>query len=492
MRMNMKRSRISKRVSWAPGVNLCQVKLFSCDDCPLKVGMISKDHLEAKSSKMLHSNTMGSDGLPPGFENGFVAVSQSRTELPLIPQIQWKCPPKIVMSNNWQVASGEESEEVKHQKSRELGVLEAVFPRFSAIPPSPAVSLDVQNENYNDSCTPLVPIIPIEEEESIYTPYIPAPVNTTTSSQPLDLSGSRLRSEMLNTANCNSSAPEPLSSAQPALGKLLPGLGADAVASASAALAVVNTVGQNGSMIDTDLLIKILADPKMIQKLISEGPPAGTGSAPKSMVSPHITGTNTVTQSAPMSFPTIPDNRVQTVLNTVPFQPDTLPVSGFNRTTPSSVPAPILESHRQLMPGLPNGNLFAIPNRVRSSAKTVSVKPNTAPIATLTKDANYYKNLIRAHGGEKDKTEESIFSRKRNHHNDFQELKLDQNVRQGELKLKNAKPCIYFKTTKGCRNGINCPFQHDMPIQWRTGSLIEAHGAKRMRLGGETAGRFLL
>lgn len=42
---------------------------------------------------------------------------------------------QIVLSNNWHVASGEESEEVKVQNSREARVLEAVYPRISAIPP---------------------------------------------------------------------------------------------------------------------------------------------------------------------------------------------------------------------------------------------------------------------------------------------------------------------------------------------------------------------
>lgn len=42
---------------------------------------------------------------------------------------------QIVLSNNWCVASGEESEEVKVQNSREARALEAVYPRFSAIPP---------------------------------------------------------------------------------------------------------------------------------------------------------------------------------------------------------------------------------------------------------------------------------------------------------------------------------------------------------------------
>lgn len=39
------------------------------------------------------------------------------------------------MSDDWCVAAGEESEEAEAQKLREMRVLEAVYPRFSAIPP---------------------------------------------------------------------------------------------------------------------------------------------------------------------------------------------------------------------------------------------------------------------------------------------------------------------------------------------------------------------
>lgn len=42
---------------------------------------------------------------------------------------------QFVMNDAWQVAAGEESEEVKAQKLRATRVLEAVYPRLSAIPP---------------------------------------------------------------------------------------------------------------------------------------------------------------------------------------------------------------------------------------------------------------------------------------------------------------------------------------------------------------------
>lgn len=42
---------------------------------------------------------------------------------------------QFVMSHNWQVVAGEESKEVEAQNIRETRVLEAVYPRPSAIPP---------------------------------------------------------------------------------------------------------------------------------------------------------------------------------------------------------------------------------------------------------------------------------------------------------------------------------------------------------------------
>ncbi|KAF3440278.1 hypothetical protein FNV43_RR18562 [Rhamnella rubrinervis] len=526
--MNMKRSRISKRVSWAPGLNLCQpplsqggsefkavstdkflrikghdgdfpgipemksiinyirgflymncfmVKLFSSEDFPAKVGLKSEDHHQAKLSKiLLHSNTKESGDLPPGFEHGFVA---RQSQHPRIPQIQWTCPSKIVLSNNCHVASGEESEEVNVQNSRESRVLEAVYPRISSIPPNPAVSLEVQNEHYDDSSTPIVPIIPIEEE-SIHTPYIPEPVNSTIRSQPLKLSGDSLRSEVLNTSKCDSPAP---SSALSSLGKL-PNLSADVIAAASTALSVMDTVSQNGNMIDTDLLIKILGDPIMIQKLINDGPVANAGSAATDTVRPPITANS---QSAPMSLPRPEMQR--SANGNLHRIPDIILESGFSRATPS-VPTSTPESNRT------NGNLYTTQGQVRPQAYAVNVQPKPAPLpsslpmneARHTKDVNYYKNLIRKHGGEKQETgRDPILARKRNY-NDLQDLKPEQNNKYGEFKLKNSKPCKYFKSTRGCRNGVNCPYQHDAAIQWRAGSLFEAHISKRTRLGGEITG----
>lgn len=372
---------------------------------------------------------------------------------------------------------------------------------FLSFSSSPSVSSEVKNEYYDDSQTPLVPLIPIEGEESPDTP-----VSTTISSQqplpqvPLP-SGPHV-------SKCDSHSMEPLASAQPFAqpsSAKLPDLGADVVAAAYTALTAITTCNENGNLIDTDLLIKILNDPKMIQKLMNNGPPANTGIAP-------ISESKTVTSSVPVTIRT-PDterpadensfhvpNGVRTTLNKVSLQHETHPISRFQQVVttkvPSSKPVPVVS-----LPRLSDENSFNIPNQMRSAVNVASVQPNTAPpISTFVvkeqarpmKDLNYYKNLIRQHGGEKVENKETIHAQNQENYHHFEEPKPVQNYKPGELKLKNSKLCMYFKTSKGCRNGANCPYQHDVPKQWRAAKVIDTHSAKRMKLTGEIYGRMLV
>ncbi|KAG5241113.1 zinc finger CCCH domain-containing protein [Salix suchowensis] len=110
----MKRSRKSGRVSWAPALNLCQVRLFLSE----------------------------------------IALQKS------VDMVQWKCPPNFVVNYDWRVTVGEESQESQAQKLREMRVLEAVYPRPSSVPPN------IEEEIYDDSLTPIIPLIPVEEEEA--------------------------------------------------------------------------------------------------------------------------------------------------------------------------------------------------------------------------------------------------------------------------------------------------------------------------------------
>ncbi|KAK1357647.1 hypothetical protein POM88_050903 [Heracleum sosnowskyi] len=68
-----------------------------------------------------------------------------------IPQLEWKCPPKLTLDPDWRVAAGEESTEAVIQR------------RVPTDPRLHAASLR-EASDHSDSRTPEIPIIPIEEE----------------------------------------------------------------------------------------------------------------------------------------------------------------------------------------------------------------------------------------------------------------------------------------------------------------------------------------
>ena len=54
------------------------------------------------------------------------------------------------------------------------------------------------------------------------------------------------------------------------------------------------------------------------------------------------------------------------------------------------------------------------------------------------------------------------------------------------MKFKSKKPCIYFGTPRGCRNGSDCPYQHDMSNRGEAGKVLMAQqNAKRLKVGRE-------
>lgn len=77
----------------------------------------------------------------------------------------------------------------------------------------------------------------------------------------------------------------------------------------------------------------------------------------------------------------------------------------------------------------------------------------SAPI----KDMNYYKSLIQQHGGGGGERRDVTKTRR------------------------ISKPCMYFKSPRGCRNGANCSYQHDTMMP-RLGCITEVPSAKRVKL----------
>lgn len=513
----MKRLRKSNRVSWSPDVSLCQVRLFSSEDCPSAVGSEAQELLQAKTSWILHSNSVDYDDRPPGFE-GSSCTNTMTQRLPYIPQIKWKCPTRIVMNANWHVVAGEESKEAGAQNRRELRVLEAVYPRLSAIPPSPSESMDVKEYHNNDDCnTLLIPITPIEED---------------------DEEEEHIRSSMEHLLKPKF----PFTEKEPGNEKLPSGISpggseADVIAAASAALTAIMKTQEQGSMIDTDLLIKILNDPKIIEGLMSHKetpakvatvtkesdadtilrPPSDTASGSKQIAHPvpfpisdpsflskvpktgaalSISGSQSVALSAPLSHPeqdkVLKANSgsnpmtLSVPLPTLRSDFKSPPTSTVNSSNSGSQSVPITFSSTgpmlDMLPRLPTSTVPApisgsqpvalpVPKPMFSSAKVVPAR-----------DINYYKDLIKQHGGECEKPKYPNLSGYGNISSYPPNSESAQNLKPKELKSKIQKPCMYFNSSRGCRNGSSCPYQHDPSFQLRASSIVEAQIAKRMKV----------
>ncbi|XP_059641678.1 zinc finger CCCH domain-containing protein 6-like [Cornus florida] len=498
----------SNRVSWAPGVKLCQVKLFLSDDFPIKVGVKTQDHLQTKTSLLLHSKGVDSDGHSSEFE-GRHHANALKEKLSCIPQIKWKCPPKIVLDCNWHVAAGGESQEAETQKRREMRVLEAVYPYFAAIPPSSSVSLDVEEcRQHDDSHTPLVPITPIEEgSPADMLSDIAEPPNASLNSQPLTLAQGVSISGNPNTSQSNPPSLKPSAYEKPAF-ETFPGLEANA----AAALAALVKSNEQGSLIDTDLLIKFLSDPKMIEKLSNENKaPANFENAPISRTKPMIPSIPLLSLKpdeikkfankceAPSNPGTAPATQSNLVTPLVPFpssKPSVVMINEYrgpenSGNEPGSIqstqfctepgvgvlPIPMLNPvENMVQPGLP-----VKPCRM-DAVPTFSFSAMTAPPA---KDFNYCKSLIKLHGERPETQYHDTVSQYVLPYNDLRGTKLVPSIKPIESNTKNQKPCIYFNSSKGCRKGSLCPYKHDMRSKLRSGGALEASSAKRMKLGGE-------
>ncbi|GMI66059.1 hypothetical protein like AT1G19860 [Hibiscus trionum] len=478
----MKRSRKTNRVSWAPGVNLCQVKLFLKEECPSKVGGEHQDTLQAKTSWTLHPSGMCATDLPPGFE-GSHYIGGYKYNLANIPRIQWKIPRKFALNFNWHVVAGEESQEVEFQKLRENRVLEAVYPRLTAIPPNPSVSPDVEVEHYDDSRIPLVPLTPIEDDEGEdVSSGIAVPKTASNFETPALL--------MLPGLS-NSGTPNMPHRASSAAEEPIPGVSSDMMA---AALTTVTKSKEQGGLVDTDLLVKILSDPEMVEKLIhNHGHPsiAADGNvvtAPSFVSEPEIGLTSLpCSKPATISSPMPADRNTNHLVKE--FQPVlSMPVS---RASIASNPNVSMISGHKAANG--TSAAYSTLNQVHPALSMMPVQPATAITSTTAmqkmeastvKDANYFKNLIREHGRQKEEAKAHNISQTGSHLNQIQNLK------PGASKTKFRKPCMFYNSSKGCRQGSNCTYLHDnKSLQWQIGRTLETPSAKRMKLSGEITGR---
>lgn len=384
---------------------------------------------------------------------------------------------------------------------------------------SPSVSFEVEKEDYDDNLTPIIPIIPIEEEESMditpddvaVTKHADSPTNLQSQNLPHHIPAAATSSKLSSTDVLSSSLGNPVPAVSPSLEVDL------AAAASSALAAALISSSDQCSLIDTDLLLRIFNDPTMIGNLTNQHKTAATtvsGTTPttdKPSISPVSVLTSTFDKPSVPLFRPVSGNSAATHSFALPTPTPTPPPPPSHPHAFTPTPQIHRRANKEIPPRsngmLPNLNTYTPQPRVVvssgvkraaplasvsssefSKVALSSVSPNqvqvqsgTAGSASAKKDANYYKNLIRQHGSDKQDSQIGKL------HNNNQDLKSVNNNMVRPI-LKTQKPCMYFSTPRGCRNGSNCPYQHDTSVKFGGGNAIGTQNAKRMKLGPEIKG----
>ncbi|ESQ45396.1 hypothetical protein EUTSA_v10010301mg [Eutrema salsugineum] len=502
----MKRSKKS-RVSWPPGPLLCQVKIFRTEDCPAKVASQPQRHNFTKIS----SGKPRAPDLPPGFEGSHYA---DKLNVSNIPRIKWKRPPKFLVNDALLIGDGVESTERRTENLRITKVLEAIYPHRSTIPSRPSVSPAVEAESFDDSKTPVIRLTPIEDE------WEPAEEST----------HSVLESNKQGQLETKppSSPQEPVS---------VSGLAPDLSLAASAALAALMKTKEQGSMVDPELLIKLLTDPKMIKNLITdttgklsetENQPVDTGIDPTRLVPQHFTASTMARKPQP---PVIIPQKQSLAASQPLTNPDRRRVSppkpGNGNITqlnpPRSIPMPVqfsvgIATEPSLPARLPSSSLPISLNLQRPqhafSEPKVIVKPQPQPqpqhtSAFRTSEMNnvqasvgfgrypqtgfdtYPMNLngVDANGRLKPIVQPlkglDYFKNLIREHGTVNHENTQYHSQTGKFngrfdQIKVQKQCIYYGTARGCKLGDSCVYVHD---RVRPSFEAEAPRAKRLKFG---------
>ncbi|KAA8528721.1 hypothetical protein F0562_036076 [Nyssa sinensis] len=473
----------SKRVSWASDEILCQVRLFLLEESPSQVGLGVQDHLQAKTSLLLHSTGVGADNnLPPGFEGAHPTILL-RNKLSQIPLVRWKCPPRFVLDVTWRVVAGEESKEVEVQTQREMRVLEAVYPRTSAIPPNPSVLAGMEDSYHNDQHTPLIPITSIEDEDAAADTSFDSMTSNiiAMSSHP-----PQLAPRIFPASQCGAIYSNPPTNGNPAAGMAL-GVEPSVAVPAYAALNAVMSDNDQGNLINGDLLAKILSDPQLIEKLVTDH-----GAAINQQIIPKPRSPGTTSSD----LPSVHINRTE--VGAPSLAPSTnlqiLPKPRLPRMTSSDLPSVHINRTEVGAPSLAatsSGPFYSPANRAGPSFKPQH-PPEVVPVratpagALVVKDINYYKSLIQQHGGERQEILPQFGSR---HTHQLVANPESVNTPKPRVsKPKIMKPCIYYNSSRGCRHGANCSYQHDALSEQRVSSMPEVQSAKRIKVDREITG----
>ncbi|KAJ0247770.1 Zinc finger CCCH domain-containing protein 6 [Hirschfeldia incana] len=216
-----------------------------------------------------------------------------------------------------------------------------------------------------------------------------------------------------------------------------------------AALTAISNNKELGSgMIDQQLLMKILSNPTLVENLVANS--GGPGPVSSSASSLYLSSTHEA--------------------------------NGVVTSTPAT-------SNGQYYPQ-PTPSLVYPPPPASSDQPSYGAPP--------ARDASYYKSLIQQHGGERQEAPPPVQQHLGYHRYNPQpgggpnpemvnSNNNNNNQRPRDSKPKIMKPCMYFNSSRGCRNGANCSYQHDatayQPRNPNNGNTSnpEMQSSKRMR-----------
>jgi hypothetical protein len=373
---------------------------------------------------------------------------------------------------------------------------------------SPSISFEAQESCRDDSSVHLVPLTAIEDDD---------PSDPFDSQQVLS-DPSLIVSHQSNSVAHPTIAPpaqvppsnDSVSLSLSDMSVMLSRLGAHADVAAATAVAITAlTSTEKGNLIDQDLIVKILNDPSLIEKLLPENrkpnpkPQPTTSSIAVSAQLPvppllpqhsaHLFNSSTndpnprpvVPTTALGPLPPLPLSSLHhnvTMYNTTKSTNANprLPQSMVTSTVSAPLPPPppprphMIPSFSSVRPSMVSpAPTLAVPPPPQTIPATIRPSPSVTP----AKDANYYKSLIKQHGAENlastnpDVTGTSAGAMQFNSQQHGVSGACD------VTKSKFQKPCAFFNTARGCRRGDSCMFLHESSI-----NLRDERARKRVKL----------
>ncbi|KAH7445220.1 hypothetical protein KP509_02G113100 [Ceratopteris richardii] len=416
----------------------------------------------------MHTLTpVSDDDIPPGFEG--LATKRAKIDstaiLAMVPQITWQLPIRFHHDPLWQVAMGDETSESEVQQQRELGVLEAIYPRSSAVPSS-SIEPSEETKNHDDAQVLEIPLIPTEEDDVLEENHTLGAAESATEHVSKD-----------SISENDASSPYPPDP--------------DVAAAAAAAYAVVKAK-ESGALIDHELLIKILNNPLLIETLtasnpslkkqigegtsIDKGKAVGNGLKIQSEQPRERSLLGTVGQLNPVHAH---GRQIFDAAGGIIGQPWGLPMSqgrGFmpgpndmsgqprgayvNAGQPARPPPLLCQDSR----GIPQN---AMPSIITNDAQVRQSATTSTFDDMFGHDVEQYRtgrpwlkvnmSAPPSHG--------------------LGKMNIAPHERPG---MKTKRPCFFFNTPKGCRNGIYCNFSHDPTPEREAGERLTNDGGQGM------------